>query len=532
MKMKKITAMLMAMLMGMMLFAACGNTQEEETISTAAETGSKSTETGEATEPEFKEMTISFNFATNTLDPAADRRLFAVRTGVAETLVKISQELTLDPWLAESWETEDSITWTFHIKDGITFSNGTACDAAAVQASIQRLIDNSKGLNRTLDIASMSADGLDLTIVCNDVHPSLVSDFGHPQTCIVDVNAEDMATCPIGTGPYTVSAFTEYAEVTLTKNDNYWDGTPNIDVIHFQTNEDGNARLMALQSGDADIIFKPDSSTLESIDATEGLKVDSVDGIRDHMIMYNMNSPYASDVNFRKGIDSLIDRETIISQMLYGQADIAVGCFAEGFAFTPEYQDVRTYDVDAALEYFAAAGLTVEDGMVTDNGSPIVLTYMTYSSQADFPGITQLIQASLMQVGIQANIENSTQDIDSWLAANQTGWDMSMYSIFAVPRGDASYFLNMAYTDGGILNYGSIQDEELFGYVEAFKVETVEATRNDYAASAASYAYDNCYNSYLVHPRVVVCLNEDRVSGWVTSKVENYIVTKDLDVIY
>lgn len=94
--------------------------------------------------------------------------------------------------------------------------------------------------------------------------------------------------------------------------------------------------------------------------------------------------------------------------------------------------------MDKALEYFEAAGLTVEDGKVTDNGETIVLKYHTYDSFAEMSTIVQLIQYSLTSVGIDAQVTSTADDIDDWLGdeGNSGEWDISMASMFAVPRGD------------------------------------------------------------------------------------------------
>ena len=99
------------------------------------------------------------------MDPHND--YIVLKAGVVETLVRMDDKLELQPWLASEWESVDASTWRFIIREGVTFHNGAKLDAAAVKASLERGIGVNKALDTTLKIASMKAEGQELTITDN-----------------------------------------------------------------------------------------------------------------------------------------------------------------------------------------------------------------------------------------------------------------------------------------------------------------------------------------------------------------------------
>ena len=121
----------------------------------------------------------------------------------------------------------------------------------------------------------MEADGQLLTIQTEEVFPQFPSELVHPNTAIVDVDEKDIDKRPIGTGPFKISSFEPGVELKVERFEKYWDGKAKLEKATFAFNEDANARKMALQSGDADIIFRPPVENLEKL-KEENVKIESV----------------------------------------------------------------------------------------------------------------------------------------------------------------------------------------------------------------------------------------------------------------
>ena len=155
--------------------SACSSTPKDATKQPAAS--------------EDKEVTFLFNFASQTIDPHLDYT--PLRAGVTETLVKLGEDLTIEPWLAEKWDTKDGQHWTFEIKKNVTFQDGRALDAEAVKQSLERAIKVNPGVEQVLKIKEMSASGQTLNITTEQPFPQFPSELVHPNASILDVNAAD-----------------------------------------------------------------------------------------------------------------------------------------------------------------------------------------------------------------------------------------------------------------------------------------------------------------------------------------------------
>ena len=532
--MRKLCSLLVSIMLTVSTLSACSGGQSAQSPSgeaaqnsSQAEPQSKDQEAPPASEGN-KEVRIVYHFTTNTVDPAVDARNLPVRSGSHETLTKIADgTMEITPWLAQSWESEDTVNWVFTIRSGVTFQDGTPCNAEAVKASLERAISLSESVKSALLIELMEAQGQELKIVTSEPHPTLPSDLAFPPTAITKADAPDIANAPVGTGPYTITGFTANAEITLTGNPDYWDGAPKLDSVVILMNEDANARLLALQSGEADILMKPAVPSLETLTQDSDFAIDSTVGIRDHCLLYNTAHPYVSSAAFRKGIDSLIDRDEIVNSVMLGEATAAYGPFSGVFAFAPQYER-RQFGTENALKYFEEAGLAVMDGKVTDNGTPIKLTFATYVSQAEFSAISQMIQANAQAVGIELEIK-IIEKPDDWLPQNSADWDMSMFSLPAVPRGDASYYLNACIVEGGVRNYCGINNSEINTLIGEFNVTADTGKRNELAKQAAEIIDQECYISYIVYPNIANAYR-GTVKGFVTSGTEYYMVSKDLDI--
>jgi peptide/nickel transport system substrate-binding protein len=479
---------------------------------------------GEA-EKSGKELTLLFSFPTNTIDPHLDSNYTMVRAGVGETLVKISEQLEMEPWLAEEWESKDGQHWTFKIREGITFHNGKKVDAQAVKDSLERAIKASPAVKAALKIRNMEADGQLLTIQTEEVFPQFPSELVHPYTAIIDVTEKDFDKKPIGTGPFKVSSFEPGVALRVERFEKYWDGKVKLDKATFAFNEDANARLMALQSGDADIIFRPPVENLEQL-KEEKVKVESVPGLRTHQLSFNMDSPYMKDENVRKAIDALIDRKEIVEHILNGHAVEAKGPFLTDFPFTLSYEEKKS-GVEVAKQYFTQAGFQVENGKLIKDGKPVKFKVLTYSSRPELPLIVQILQSKAKELGIEMTIQQ-VENIDEYLAANDD-WDFATYSSLTAPRGDAAYFLNATYMPNGALNYANMNHPELIAIIHQLN-QTVEVNeRNKLAKEALKIIDKEMLHSFIVHPNIIV-VYRDEVKNWVTSKSEYYMLTKDLDV--
>ena len=129
----------------------------------------------------------------------------------------------------------------------------------------------------------------------------------------------------------------------------------------FAFNEDANARSLALQSGQADIVYRPETESLESLQAQGGIKVESTATFRVHQMTMNMERESLQDVHVRRAVDALIDRQKIVDTILLGYAEPAIGPFLPSLPFAPTYEQSET-GADIAVKHLEQAGYSLVNG--------------------------------------------------------------------------------------------------------------------------------------------------------------------------
>lgn len=147
----------------------------------------------------------------------------------------------------------------------------------------------------------------------------------HSNTSIIDVTETDFVNKPVGTGPFAVSSFTPGTALDLIRYDEYWDGAAKLEKARNSFNEDANARSLALESGGADVVFRPEVENLENLEAIEGVTVESTSTFRVHQMTMNLQRKPLQNINVRKAMDALINRDSIVDTILIGHAEVATG---------------------------------------------------------------------------------------------------------------------------------------------------------------------------------------------------------------
>ncbi|WP_245823537.1 nickel ABC transporter substrate-binding protein [Metabacillus halosaccharovorans] len=475
-----------------------------------------------------KHISFLYNFSTNSLDPHVDTSYVPLRAGITETLVKLDEEnLTIAPWLAKDWSGEDGVNWSINLREGITFHNGKEMDANAVKASLERALKESVAIQNALKIDTIEANGYTLHIKTKQPFPEFISELVNPNVSIIDVTEEDIINHPIGTGPFALTSFEPGSNLKLERYDDYWDGPSNLDSVTFAFNEDANARTLALKSGEVDIVYRPEVESLDSLSKQEGMKVEATETFRVHQMTMNMERKSLQDVNVRRAVDALIDRQKIVDTILLGYAEPAVGPFAPSLPFAPSYKQSET-GKEAAIKYLKEAGYTLEDGKMQKDGEELSFTLLTYSARADLPLIAQVFQSDAKQIGIDVEIRQI--DIPEEYMASNRDWDLATYSNLTAPRGDAGYYLNATYHPTGALNFSGAHEPELTEIIDKLNQTVNQEDRAVLAEQAADYVHENVINSFVLHPSTIVAYNENKVEKWVTTRSEYYMITNKLDV--
>ncbi|MGP1908966.1 nickel ABC transporter substrate-binding protein [Metabacillus sp. JX24] len=509
---------LIAILIGLFILAAAGCSAEKSKADPEKE-------------EKDKKVSMIFSFKSPNMDPHTG--FTPIRAGVTETLLKLDEDSKIEGWLAEKWETEDNVHWTFTIRDEVKFQDGKKLDAAAVKSSLERSTAVNESLGDSLKIQSMEADGQTLSIITTEPYPALPSELVNPYTSIVNTEAEKemgeekFNNAPIGTGPFKVKKFISNQEVQVEKFSGYWAGEPKLSEAVIKFNEDANVRSLAFQSKEADIVYNLPAEGIEPIEKDKELKVESVPGLRAHFILYNQQSPKVSDAKVREALDLLLDRKSAAEDIMLGHGIPANGPFNSTLPFGIE-DKVKALDAEKAKDLLTKAGYKENgQGKMEKDGQPLKLELITYKARPELPLIAQLLQSDAAKAGIEIEIKN-VENADTHLAQNKD-WDLATYSNNTSPRGDGSYFLNSAFTETGALNVGKISIPELNELIKELNTTTDLEKRTQLTRDAAGIINKEFAHSYAVYPNILVGVNE-RVQNFNPTAEEYYILTHTMDV--
>ena len=387
------------------------------------------------------------NFA-DSLEPTENYFGWTVmRYGMGEALAKFDEKMNVQPWLAESWKiSDDHLTWTFKIRDGVKFSNGKDLTAEAVKASIERAFAKNKRAETFFKYKEMKADGQNLIITTEKPEPNMPGFLADPLFLIVDTSAEgerDFAKQgPICTGPYVCESFTKEKAV-MKKNPHYWDGEVPYETVEIPSIDDPNTRAMALQSGEVDMAVNIGAGDIGLFNDASKFHIDRIASLRVVLARINQKG-VLGDPKVRAAFISMCDRKS------YNEI-ILKGTFIEGKAPIPpsmdygfdQLTDPNHYDVERAKKLLDEAGWkdTDGDGIRDKDGKPLSVDFVVYNSRAELPIYAEAVQADAKKVGIDVKIKSVDYNLIDKMGINGE-YDLLISNITTANTGDPEIFLN------------------------------------------------------------------------------------------
>jgi peptide/nickel transport system substrate-binding protein len=334
------------------------------------------------------------------------------------------------PRLATAWDVSpDGRTWTFHLRGGVLFHDGTPMDAGAVVASFERLLDPKhpnylpqeegteywRGMLKVIDRV-VATDPSTVEIRTERPYAPLIADLvGFP---IVSPTAvahwgDRFALHPVGTGPYMFEAWQPGADVTLRRFDHYWGGTPALERIVFEVVIDARQRLVELESGSVDLAnsILPDEQPF--VELHPDLVLHHAPGNDVSYLAFNTQHPPFDDVRVRRAASYAINKEPIVQLGYEGRAIAADGPLPPTMWAAHEPKQRYPYDPDEAKRLLAAAA--------ADGSFDASKTYHLYAPSTprgylpEPERVARFLQTALEQVGIHTDLEllPYTQDRDA-----------------------------------------------------------------------------------------------------------------------
>lgn len=525
--MKRWIALLLALCLSASMLAGCG--------STATETGGNEASPADNTSSAKKTFVFgdtTFN-AENEEPNVNPHYAYAgwacIRYGVGETLFKIDDTMELQPWLAEFYELVDELTWKITLKEGVCFSNGNPCDAAAVKACLEHLVEVHDRARGDLQIESMVADGLTLTIHTAAPAPSLINYLCEPYGCIIDMSAGITGNgIVVGTGPYVVTELVTDDHLNLKKNENYWDGKVNIDEITVRTISDGDTLALALQSGEIDAAYGMAYASYPLFE-NDDYTFTGTQTSRSFYCQMNYTSPVVQDAAVRKAIAMGIDKEGFVNTLLGGYGYVAVGAFPDTVAFGGPTLKAEAYDPEGAKALLEEAGWvdTDGDGYREKDGVKLTIRYLSYPSRQELPLLAESAQATLKDIGIRVDL-NITADHNS-IAKDKTAWDIYVGANVNCGLGDPTNFFSTHCLDASTKNRGAFHSDKLEELAVELNDTFDKDTRNQIALEMQQILLDDNAFIFCSFLRMSM-ISKANVTGLTAHATDFYELTADLDI--
>lgn len=404
-KSAKLLALVLALVLMASLFAGCSSGGTAATAQPSA---------GASSAPEYADTLIFAQGADpRGLDPALvdDGESSKVIVNIYEGLLKYAKDSTaLEPCLAESWDvSDDGLEYTFYLRKGVKFQDGTDFNADAVKVNIERQMAGNATAEMTyadfvygyvtkVDVVDDYTVKVTLKDVCTPFLYNLAMSMAAPMVSpkALEENNGNVNEHPVGTGPYKFVRWDKDEAIVLVRNDDYWGEKAKTENVIFRIIKDNSARVVALTNGEVDMIDGIDATVVDQIKAA-GDTVDQPDGMNINYMAYNTTSDIFKDAAVRKAFSQAVNVPELVQSLYQGYsspADTILPSFVPGFS-----ADIKqvTYDPDAAKAALSAAGVTSVHMISYSNPRP----YNTATGQV----LAEAIQGYLAKVGVDCKID-------------------------------------------------------------------------------------------------------------------------------
>jgi len=275
--------------------------------------------------PDPKTITLLIESSPANLDPrvGTDAQSERIDELIFDSLVRKDEHFNLKPWVAESWGTRDPLTYVFHLRKGIRFHDGRALGARDVKWTIDSMVDGTVVSSKTATtsyqhIASIEAPD-DHTVIFHMKEPDsgLPWNLSDAAMGIVPYGSDKSFNLnPIGSGPFKLVKNEQDNQVTIVRNDDYWEQKPKVERVRFAVVPDTTTRALELRKGSADVeINALTADMVRSLREDRTLVVEQAPGTSVQYLAFNLRDPVLSDVRVRQGIAYAIDVNPIIKYL-------------------------------------------------------------------------------------------------------------------------------------------------------------------------------------------------------------------------
>lgn len=416
---------------------------------------------------------------------------FRILMNLYEGLVRYKDgTLEVEPALAESWTiSDDGLTYTFTLREGVTFHDGSPLDAEAVKFNFDRMLNEDHPYYDTgpfpLSFFFSAIDSVEagdertVTFTLSEPYAPFLSNLAYPTGLIVSPAAvmehgEDFGRNPSGTGPFRFAEWESNSRVVAVRNDEYWGETAQLEAVVFRPVTDANTRVAEMLSGGLDLMVEVPPDNVAQFADDAAFTVHEQAGPHVWFLILNAKEGPMADKRVRQAVNYAIDKRSLVDNVLQGTAEVAAGPTPPAFswAYNDELEPYP-YDPDKARELIREAGAEGAEltFYVTEGGSGML----------DPVPMGAAIQADLAEVGFDVAIE--TYEWNTFLGIVNPGLedkaDMAEMAWMTNDPDTLPYLAlrTDAWPDKGGFNSGYYSNAEVDRLLEAARRSTDQAER-------------------------------------------------------
>ena len=415
---KRFPALVLGGILALGLLSGCGQKEAASSVSTAA------SEPAAAVNGSDQELVFVNYRDIRDLNPHLYAGEMYAQSILYDTLVSITED-GYEGCLAESWTiSEDGKIYTFKIRDGVTFSDGTVCDANAILANFNAIIEN-KDRHTWLEMMNLlvgvsAPDDHTFVIELSEAYYPMLTELGCIRpfamispNCMINGSTKDGVSGYIGTGPYVLTDFETDQYAVFERNENYWGEKPEIERITVKVIPDNQTRIMALESGEIDLIFGKnmlDADAISQYVDSDKFEVALSNPTSTRHIVLNTTNEILSDTAVRQALQHATDRTAISEGIFYGLEQPADTLYAA----TVPYCDVELtpyeYSTETASNMLDEAGWIMgSSGIRQKDGKKLELDLLYNSDSVTEKTISEYLQSEYLKLGISLNIHGEEE---------------------------------------------------------------------------------------------------------------------------
>jgi peptide/nickel transport system substrate-binding protein len=375
----------------------------------------------------FGRSSDSDNLDPVTQDGNVDIWIFM---SIYDQLVRVNDTGTgLEPALAEKWDVSpDGLTYTFHLRKGVVFSDGTPLKASDVKFSINRAKTNKKsGWTFTLEPLKDISTPDDSTVVMtlNQPWAPFLSDIAMfnasilSEAFVTKIGEDKLVEQTMGTGPFSLVEWKKGEYITLKKNDKYWEqGLPYLDQIKIVVVPDDNNRILQLQGGQIDGMYDVPLNRVADLEKDPNFVVNKFISTYNNFIALNTRNPPLNDVKVRQALNYATDKQALIKVVNFGIGEVSNSFMPNGALYWNKDQPGYPFDVEKAKALIKESSIP--------NGGKIAI--QVQAGRASALQLATALKEMWSQIGIDLDIQQLEQAVatdnyrNNKFEANATGW--------------------------------------------------------------------------------------------------------------